>query len=299
LELINIIEPGINQYSHILNLEGVDWEAIYNYYWYVVPDDNLTYECDLSAVTVYWAGFADCFDIGQPCDDGDPNTVNDLIDCFCTCTGAELEWDCPELFLNFGDICDDRDPLTLNDTVNSSCICIGFYPEGPICGGAFTMGEGFFLDADINGGGGASNLCFNSEAINAFWVHYTPSQSAPVTVTSQFDPDLPDTRLSVYTGPNCLELECLVSDDDDGIEFTSIVIFDAIFGETYYIEWDDRWDDGPFDFEISIECQTCLCEFGVDIGDPCDDGDSNNENDVIQPDCICSGTPIFLRNIGS
>ena len=31
---------------------------------------------------------------------------------------------------------------------------------------------------------------------------------------------------------------------------------------------------------------------GANIGDACDDGDSNTENDMVQSNCTCSGTPI-------
>jgi hypothetical protein len=68
---------------------------------------------------------------GYPCDDGDPNTINDAIDgSQCLCIGVLPE--CPELLLNVGDPCDDGDPNTINDVIDGSqCLCIGVLPECP------------------------------------------------------------------------------------------------------------------------------------------------------------------------
>lgn len=62
--------------------------------------------CECSSDTLAF----DCPDIqaffGDPCDDGDVNTVNDVIGLDCQCTGTPAaEWDCPDLQLNNGDSC--------------------------------------------------------------------------------------------------------------------------------------------------------------------------------------------------
>jgi len=64
------------------------------------------------------------FNIGDACNDGDPNTSNDIVNANCICEG-QLDFDCPSLMLNIGDPCDDGDLNTSNDTVNANCICEG------------------------------------------------------------------------------------------------------------------------------------------------------------------------------
>ena len=63
-------------------------------------------------------------DIGDACDDGDASTDNDIVNANCICMGVP-EYDCPDLMLNHLDACDDGDTTTENDYVTSSCDCIG------------------------------------------------------------------------------------------------------------------------------------------------------------------------------
>ncbi|HMN05100.1 MAG TPA: HYR domain-containing protein, partial [Flavobacteriales bacterium] len=64
--------------------------------------------------------------IGDPCDDGDPNTINDVLDANCECHGIPLVvYDCPGLQANIGDPCDDGDDDTMDDMITPSCQCAG------------------------------------------------------------------------------------------------------------------------------------------------------------------------------
>ena len=60
---------------------------------------------------------------GDPCDDGDTGTYNDLIQNDCSCQGTL--YDCPSLQLDFGDPCDDNDDATYNDVIVTGCVCAG------------------------------------------------------------------------------------------------------------------------------------------------------------------------------
>ena len=60
---------------------------------------------------------------GDPCDDGNSATYNDLIQGDCSCAGTA--YDCPVLELDIGDPCDDGDSGTYNDLVDSNCNCVG------------------------------------------------------------------------------------------------------------------------------------------------------------------------------
>ncbi len=65
-------------------------------------------------------------DIGDACDDQNPQTVDDLVTSDCICEGQQI-FDCPSLMLNVGDPCDDGDPMTDDDTIDNNCICNGSY----------------------------------------------------------------------------------------------------------------------------------------------------------------------------
>jgi len=78
-------------------------------------------------------GVFDCPDlnanIGNACNDGNPDTDNDVVLADCTCQG---EFDCPDLGLNIDDSCDDGNPNTIDDTVNPDCECVGELVEGAL-----------------------------------------------------------------------------------------------------------------------------------------------------------------------
>jgi len=74
--------------------------------------------------------------IGDACDDGDPETENDVITADCACLGTVV-YDCPVLEANIGDECDDDNPATIDDAITEDCIC-----EGSIINGIGAHGAG-------------------------------------------------------------------------------------------------------------------------------------------------------------
>lgn len=80
---------------------------------------------------------------GDACDDGDPETHNDVYNDLCTCEGTKTDDPCadkdkdgicdeddcfpinPNRAFQVGDSCDDGNPLTEGDHFNSNCECIG------------------------------------------------------------------------------------------------------------------------------------------------------------------------------
>ncbi len=86
-------------------------------------NDVVTADCECVGTVVY-----DCpvlqANIGDACDDGDPNTANDVVTADCECVGTVV-YDCPVLQANIGDACDDGDPNTANDVVTADCECMG------------------------------------------------------------------------------------------------------------------------------------------------------------------------------
>jgi hypothetical protein len=63
--------------------------------------------------------------IGDVCEDGNANTINDKVQTDCTCKGTPKHKDCPSLNKNIGDTCDDGNARTINDKVQSDCKCKG------------------------------------------------------------------------------------------------------------------------------------------------------------------------------
>ncbi len=63
----------------------------------------------------------------------------------------------------------------------------------------------------------------------------------------------------------------------------------------------DSCDDGNENTENDMITAECECEgtslevdcpeLGLNVGDSCDDGDENTENDIISENCVCAGTP--------
>lgn len=131
---------------------------------------------------------------------------------------------------------------------------LSFYGQNT-CDTAIAVTAGLTTVDAVNGTQGVTIICAGSgSAGSAEWYTYTPTEDAHVTLTT----DLPqnsggDTRVHIYEG-TCGALNCVAGDDDSGDignGYLSITDFAAIANTTYYIVFDDKWDDGGFDFQIT------------------------------------------------
>jgi phosphatidylserine/phosphatidylglycerophosphate/cardiolipin synthase-like enzyme/DNA/RNA endonuclease YhcR with UshA esterase domain len=83
---------------------------------------------------------ASCLFLATPCDDGDPNTINDVVNFSCECEGVLMVVGCTDITAcNFspgantndnsclytGTTCDDGSAETINDVINADCQCEG------------------------------------------------------------------------------------------------------------------------------------------------------------------------------
>lgn len=126
-------------------------------------------------------------------------------------------------------------------------------PNGETCANAVTANVGInAADGPATGGG-----CFNCTggAQNADWFMYAPPGAGVVSVSTCLAGA--DTRVWIYeTLTGCSELELVASNDDyceltpGDDEYASYVEFTVCAGRTYYIEFDDRWEDGAFNFTL-------------------------------------------------
>ena len=123
---------------------------------------------------------------------------------------------------------------------------------GEICSDALAIVPGLYVDVTIiDGSTGASQ----ADATGGLWYSYTPVESGTININScGSDPDGVDTRLFVYTD-GCDTLTP-VANDDDGCDApngfgSSVSDISVVGGIEYLIEWDDRWEVAPFDWELT------------------------------------------------
>jgi hypothetical protein len=117
------------------------------------------------------------------------------------------------------------------------------------CASALTITTGIHVVGPINGTqvptpceGGAVVTTAGGRIPAGEWYAYTPTQDYTVTVTSDIVQNSPrvDTRFHIYTG-TCGNLTCFGGDDDSGLNYSSVEIFNVVAGTTYYIAWDNLW----------------------------------------------------------
>lgn len=242
-------------------------------------EDIIQSDCSCQGVPFVF----DCPDlqlnIGDGCDDGDPaTTTNDIIQTDCSCQGIPIVFDCPDLQLNVGDPCDDNDVTTSNDFVQDDCGCVG---SNEMDGGPANCSA-----IQFSGGSGqiiVFNLSAESETVTiigsgTFWV--------PLTIC---DGDCPPTLLipDLFSGDYQVKVT-MQGNDGSGCfrqENVSVQLCD------------DLDNDGVCDTEDK-------CINGPEPGTPCNDNNPDTFIDIILADCSCAGTlvevdcPDLAKNIG-
>jgi hypothetical protein len=236
---------------------------------------------------------------GSPCDDGDPNTGNDVYDANCTCAGQLM--DCtgiPGGTALPGTICDDADACTTGDVYDANCTCAGTFqdadndgtcdandlcaggPEpGTSCsdGDACTTGDvidanctctGTFQDSDGDGTCDANDLC--------------PGGPEPGTPCDDGDPD---TDNDVIDGNcNCVGdlVDCMGVPGGAALPGTACDDGDANTGN-------DIWDSNCNCAGELIDCEGVPGGAALP-GTTCDDGDACTTGDAYDANCTCAGT---------
>jgi hypothetical protein len=221
---------------------------------------------------------------GEPCDDGNPLTTNDLVAAFginCACNGEpdddadgvpNDEDVCPG-GPDPGLTCDDGIALTINDTVNALCECIG-QP-----------------DSDQDGNPDADDPC----PLQAGYVPGGPCDDG--------NPFTANDVVSAF-GVSCL-CQGVPDDDGDGVpneqdvcpggpdpgqacdDGNPLTAEDTVTANCGCVGLPDNDQDGQPDAE-----DPCPVQAGLIPGEPCDDGNPNTENDVVVSfglNCLCQG----------
>jgi hypothetical protein len=154
---------------------------------------------------------------------------------------------------------------------------------GDNCASAVTVSAETIVQTEINDLSGGIN------GGDSAWFVYTPSESGYISVSSCLGGS--DTNLHIWN--DCADAGATISNDDacpfaadgSGNNYASeIVGFMVVADEDYYIQWDDRWNENPFDWELTFveigfndTCQTALevtCNSSID-GTTLDKTDTN------------------------
>ncbi len=174
--------------------------------------------------------------------------------------------------------------ITLNDCnrirtalTNGSVLATLFPAFNNLCAEALPIQPGthqvdtIYADPVLNSLGGAPSHPFDASA--AVWFSYTPELDGIMTVSACEGGA--DTRLWVHTG-SCdlarLDLITLIGSDDacpfelgnNEDLYASEASLPVQAGVTYWIEWDDKWENTAFSFSLDFTPQTLTMERGQD-----------------------------------
>ena len=137
---------------------------------------------------------------------------------------------------------------------------------GDSCAASIPIGPGTHYVENINGEDYELN-CSEYDASNGDleWYIYTPNDDYLTTITSDLEAnDGLDTRFHVYQG-SCGDLSCVAGDDDSGDGYLSVTSFYVYAGESYYIAWDDRWENESFEFQLIEDYPPPVGPFGFTV----------------------------------
>ncbi len=213
--------------------------------------------------------------------------------------------DCPDLDGDIGDPCDDGDPLTVDDVITEDCECVGTpVIDGQICELPIEVTSLPYLATDntINYfddyettdlpalapdaiSNGYSTFYFGGDEVV---YAYTPEEDGAIDVNLNNHSNW--VGLFVITGcPFESTVGSHTASDNLGREIENLPV---TAGTTYYIVI-STWpfpQNTPYDLIINFAGFDCP-DLEADFGDPCDDGDDDTINDQITGDCECAGTP--------
>jgi len=223
-----------------------------------------------------------------------------------------------------GDSCDDGDSLTENDVLQSDCSCAGtavatcdpitWTPAEVVTNsgfnnnGAFTdAGSGTFTVNGFCGGGCAEELDtwlvsngfdFSSVTSSTFVFDLAENFGSTTLELSYTDSYAGDPAAATWTSLGSFDAA-----GSNSVDLSSLAGMSSIFIGFQYA---DDGADGYSSFTLSNlaltgDCPSDVTVFdcpteGANFGDACDDGDAGTNNDIIQSDCSCAGTPFTLAN---
>lgn len=221
--------------------------------------------------------------------------------------------DCPDLFVDFGEPCDDGDPTTYGDRIDADCQCTGSDIPDSACGeysSSPSLAFGSTWDVVTD-----SIVISGTEAIIA-------DMDVAMVIDHSRSGDVRARLISpAGTVVELIKTPCNGSginvgfDDEAGIAQCNIggegPAFIGIFkplsplfylnGESLNGTWKLEVNDVQPSFASGTLTSWCLIpdlsgfdcpSLEANIGDACNDGNPDTENDMVTENCDCAGTPI-------
>lgn len=186
-----------------------------------------------------------CWSTEGDCNSGAAPTSGGTIMSFCHTSSYGIN------FLNgFGE---EPGTLIYNKFANASCV-EGEEIPGELCLNPIPIlaTTEFICDGPATGHGS-----FNSDATHSRWYIIEPDSETTATISSCVSSV--NTRLWIYEG-TCNEL-VEIGNNDDNCNGTSSYLQDIVLetGKTYFLEWDNKWSDDGFNFQIElVENNICI-----------------------------------------
>ena len=209
---------------------------------------------------------------------------------------VEAGYDCPDLSANIGDACDDGNPLTENDAITGDCTCQGT-PFNDDCGDATALivhapggcvGNG--VPGTTLGAAGSSVDACESGSPDVYYSFNSGSTYNTIRIFLEAG-SATDLVLSVFEdGCSSEAILCSIGTDQSQD-------IDVQPETTYIIRVHSFYANSQGSFYICTEGVYDCPALSANIGDACDDGNPNTQNDVITSECGCEGTSVAMANI--
>ncbi|MBL7963109.1 MAG: T9SS type A sorting domain-containing protein [Flavobacteriales bacterium] len=238
--------------------------------------------------------------IGDSCDDGNPNTNNDVITPACVCAGTQAN-DCngvPGGPAQPGTPCNDGNATTINDTWDANCNCVGTplpndcngVPGGPAVPGSACNDnnpctindvldancncEGTFQDTDGDGTCDAFDVC--------------PGGPEPGSPCDDGNPG----TINDTVDANCNCVGTPLATDCNGVP-GGPALPGTPCNDNDPTTINDTWSPNCLCIGTPLPLDCNGVPGGPAVpGSPCNDNDPNTINDTWTANCACIGTPV-------
>ncbi len=189
--------------------------------------------------------------------------------------------DCPLLGLDIGNACDDGNPNTINDQVSSNCECEGHLPNDD-CSGAIALECGQPISGDTfdaTASGVDTECGYNSPYGYDVWYSFVADGTSNYTVLVSTTSPNWDGVLFLYSGDcnNLLSEACSDNTVNGGAE--TITLTTPAAG-TYYVRTYDYFGSEAYTIELTCVCPLLGLNVGspCDDGNPATINDTVNAN---------------------